>query len=101
MNDEPLTPEEKVWIAWLLTAGVSFAILEGYAIRNRNTKGTLTYTLRKQLGIEPARPWKLFGTAVVCSASGWFAAHIVTGKLVPKVMSTIEEVKQHGTDASP
>lgn len=87
------TREEKVWIAWLAAMGLSFAVIEGIAIRKRNTKGTLTYTLRKQLGIHPAKPWRLLGHTVLYAATGWFAVHIATGELVPKIVSTIEEVK--------
>ena len=93
--DEELTREEKIWIAWLLTTGISFAMLEGYAIKNRKTKGTLTYTLRKHLGLYPARPWRVLGGILVCGASTWFAIHITTGRLVPKIMSTLEG-KEHG-----
>jgi hypothetical protein len=93
--DEELTREEKLWIAWLLTTGISFAMLEGYAIKNRKTKGTLTYTLRKSLGLHPVKPWRLLGASAVCGASAWFAVHITTGRLVPKIMSTLEG-KEHG-----
>lgn len=90
MDDEELTREEKIWLAWLLTTGATFVILETYAIKNRKTKGTLTYTLRKSLGLHPVKPWRILGASVVCGASAWFAVHITTGKLVPKIMSTLE-----------
>lgn len=93
--DQKLTREEKIWIAWLLTTGVSFAMIEGYAIKNRKTKGTLTYTLRKHLGLHPPQPWRILGGVVVYGASAWFAVHITTGKLVPKIVSTLEG-KEHG-----
>jgi hypothetical protein len=88
-----LTREEKLWRGWLLTTGVSFAILEAYAIKNRKRKATLTYTLRKLAGLHPVRPWRMVGATAVCATSGWFAAHIVTGKLVPGILQTLEEVK--------
>lgn len=91
LNDfEELTREEKLWIAWLLITGATFVTLEGYAIKNRKTKGTLTYTLRKSLGLHPVRPWRFLGASVICGASAWFAVHITTGKLVPKALSTLE-----------
>lgn len=92
MEHGKLTKEEKRWIAWLLTTASSFAILETYAIRNKKHHATLTYTLRKQLGIYPVRPWKLAGTGVVVGFSLWFAVHIITGGLVPKGMRTLEEI---------
>lgn len=87
-----LTREEKRWILWLLTVGVSFAILESHAIRNRKHHATLTYTLRKNLGIHPVRPWKILGSGVVVGFSVWFTAHILTGGYVPRCMMTIEEL---------
>lgn len=92
MENGRLTKEEKRWLLWLLTVGVSFAILEGNAIRNKKTHATLTYTLRKHLGIHPVRPWKIIGTGIVVGFSTWFAIHIITGGLVPRCLRTIEEL---------
>lgn len=92
MKNGRLTREERRWLLWLLTVGTSFAILEAEAIRNKKTEATLTWTLRKHLGIHPVRPWRMLGTGVVVGFSGWFAVHIVTGGLVPRCMSTIEEL---------
>lgn len=86
-----MTREEKMWVAWLLTTGATFAVLEGYAIKNKKTEATLTYTLRKTLGLQPAKPWRFLGGAVVCGASAWFAMHITTGKFVPRALATKEE----------
>lgn len=87
---DELTREEKIWLAWLLTTGATFVALESYAIKNRRTKGTLTYTLRRTLGLYPAKPWRFLGGALVVGTSAWFAVHITTGKLVPKALSTLE-----------
>lgn len=92
MKNGRLTREERRWLLWLLTVGTSFAILEAEAIRNKKTEATLTWTLRKNLGIHPVRPWRILGTGIVVGFSTWFAAHIVTGGLVPRCMSTIEEL---------
>lgn len=86
------TKEERLWIVWLLTALVTFGILEADAIRKQKHHGTLTYTLRKQLGIEPVRPWKSVGAGMIIAFSFWFAVHIVTGGLVPKMMRITKEL---------
>lgn len=91
MKNGHLTKEEKRWVLWLLTVGVSFAMLEAHAIRNKKHHATLTYTLRKNLGIHPVKPWKLLGTGIVVGFSAWFSAHIITGGLVPRCLQTIEE----------
>lgn len=88
MENGKLTREEKRWIAWLLTFGVSFAILETNAIVRNRQEATLTYTIRKQLGIHPVKPWKLLGTSVVAGFSLWFGVHIITGELVPRSLRT-------------
>lgn len=96
-----LSREEKVWLAWLLAAGISFSILEGYAIKKQKHHATLTYTLRKQLGIDPVKPYRIVGGGVVVAASTWFAIHIVTGGLVPPSMRITKEIAveelEHGT----
>lgn len=73
---------------WFLTTVVGFTILEARAIVNKNQKGTLTYATRKALGIEPVKPWRLLGVAAICSGSGWFTAHMLTGEFVPSIMRT-------------
>lgn len=93
MDDQgKLTPEERRWLLWLLTVGASFTILEAHAILNKRTEATLTYTLRKHLGIYPVRPWKILGSGVVIGFSGWLAVHLLTGGLVPRWLRTIEEL---------
>lgn len=94
MENKKLTHEEKIWISWLLVTALTFSVLEGHAIYNKKHHATLTYTIRKQLGIHPVRPWKLVGTGFVVGFSSWFAVHIVTGKFVPRAMRTIQEVKE-------
>lgn len=101
MEQNELTPEEKLWIAWLLIAGTSFLILETHAIKKQKTHATLTYTLRKQLGIDPVKKHRVIGAGAVVAASGWFAIHIVTGGLVPRSMRIAKEIVteelEHGT----
>lgn len=92
MEDGKLTREERFWIAWLLTLGVTFAIVEAHAIKKQKHHATLTYTLRKQLGLDPVKPWRAVGGGVVVAFSGWFAVHIVTGKLVPRRMQITKEL---------
>jgi hypothetical protein len=86
-----LSQEEKIWFVWLLTMLGSFAILESHTIVKRKKHGTLTYTLRKHLGIYPRRRWRLVGTGMVIGFSVWFAVHIVTGGWVPKLVREIEK----------
>lgn len=92
MAREKLRKEERLWIAWLLTAGISFLILETHAIKKQKHHATLTYTLRKQLGIDPVKKHRVVGAGVVVAASGWFAIHIVTGGLVPPSMRITKEI---------
>lgn len=92
MAREKLRTEEKLWIVWLLTTGISFLILETHAIKKQKHHATLTYTLRKQLGIDPVRKYRIVGTGIVLAASSWFAIHIVTGGLVPRMMQITKEI---------
>lgn len=92
MDQGKLTPEEKRWLLWLLTVGASFAVMEAHAIRNRKTEATLTWTLRKNLGIHPVRPWRIIGSGAVIGFSTWFSVHILTGGWVPRCLRTIEEI---------
>jgi hypothetical protein len=83
-----MSREEKLWMFWFLTTIAGFTVLEARAIMRKDTKGTLTYATRKALGIDPVKPWRLLSVAAICSISGWFAAHMVTGEFVPSVMRT-------------
>lgn len=83
-----MSREEKLWLVWFLTTIGGFTILEARAIVRKHKEGTLTYATRKVLGIDPVKPWRLMGIAAICSASGWFAAHMVTGRFVPDALKT-------------
>lgn len=65
------------WL-WLIPAG-SFAVLEAIAIRNRARGDTLSEVLRRLAGINPVRPWRPLGIAVIVALCTWLPAHLING----------------------
>lgn len=72
-----------LWIGW----GVAFAVIEGVALVNRNTAGTLSAHVWAFMGVRrpgaaPARTprWTLrVARTVVLSGLLWLALHLATG----------------------
>lgn len=77
---------EKRWLAWCTVAFLSFLGLEARALYKGRSEDTLTFFLRKRLGIEPPKPWRAVGVGFVMGVSGWASVHLATGKLVPKIL---------------
>lgn len=86
------TIEEKLWMMWFGASAGTFIALEGHAIATRNRKATLTYATRHVLGLDPPKPWKYAGIVFITATSLWVAAHLVTGRFVPSILHTAEEL---------
>lgn len=63
------------WAAWLASTAASFAVLETLALRRRCLP-TLTATLRRWLGIEPATSWGRIAPIGFLAAWTWVAVHL-------------------------
>lgn len=64
--------------AWAIPAG-SFALLEAAAIRNRRGGDTASELIRRLAGINPVRPWRPLGVAVIATFCTWLAHHLIGG----------------------
>lgn len=73
---------DTAWLIWLGGTVVSFAALEIAAVRSGGWRtSTLTATLRRWLGIQPERPWRLAGIAVILGFCAWLGSHLTFGVL--------------------
>lgn len=72
-----------LWLLWIGGVIVTFAVLEGIAIRNKPHGDTLSEYTRRWLGISPRRWHRLLGIPVfTVTAVGfvvWFVPHILLG----------------------
>lgn len=83
-----MTKSERRWAVWCTATFASFLYLEARAIYKRKPQDTLTHFLRKLLGIDPVKPWRVLGVSILVGSCFWLAAHLATGKLVPKILRT-------------
>ncbi|MBA2951423.1 hypothetical protein [Streptomyces himalayensis] len=66
-----------VWAVALAAAGATFVVLEGRALLRRER--TLSAFLRRLAGIDPRRPWRPVGIAVIAGFCAWLASHLIFG----------------------
>lgn len=66
------------WLIWLAVTLVSFGIMEGIAIACHKYEWTLSATLRRWLGVDPKRRWRLLASAAFLGFFVWFCIHILT-----------------------
>lgn len=66
-----------LWL-WAIPAG-TFVVLEVIALVNKRRGDTASELLRRLAGIEPARPWRPVGVAIVVGLLAWLAHHLVGG----------------------
>lgn len=64
-----------VWI----TIGTAVVAAEVWALVRRRPEDTLSAHIRRWLGIEPERPWKILGQGFVLVFCAWLSLHLSTG----------------------
>lgn len=72
---------EWLWIVWLALVGMSFIILETWAIFSKKVGDTLSERTRKWLGLEPEKPFRIAASSafamVLVLFVAWFVPHIL------------------------
>lgn len=75
-----MSPADRRWAAWTVGTLATFGYLERAAFASHDPASTLTWTLRRWLGIEPARPWRPIGVGGLVGFLGWCAVHILLNR---------------------
>lgn len=64
------------WELWFALVATTFAVLEGLALGPWGEKWTLSFNLRKWLGIYPHRWWVALGFALLNGSWLWLMFHL-------------------------
>lgn len=76
-----MSKPDLVWGSYLLAVALGFAILEHAALSQHKKGLTLSATLRRWLGVHPAREWGAFSrwmfSTTMLSTTAWIIYHIL------------------------
>lgn len=75
-----MSPSDRYWRDLGIAIVLAFLLGEGHAFATRQPTATLTYWTRARLGIEPARPYRHLGVAVLWLFLGWLGAHLTLNR---------------------
>ncbi len=68
-----MTPE---WIVWLAVTVTALIVMDVYEVATRHPERTLTYNLRRILGIAPKKPWRGWTLAGLIGLVGLLFTHL-------------------------